>query len=327
MPQFLPKDAKDLLWKMLTVDPTQRITMAEIKSHPWFLSNSLHVATSLPMVPEIGGPISPDDIDEEIMRSVASLGMGEESEVRDVLTSLTPNMTQAYYHLLLVRKHKPPESFMDQHRKKHLSRSRGNSAPNLTPLIISPPPPIQIQSQSTNVSPATTPVMSPRLSPRFQDLNRNRRNSTASPPITIAATVSRFHRLKMEEINGSPEMTPGSPIIGSNPKKSWFSNFFQKAGEREGEDPDPVQPLGISTMRSLPEIVQQLEDAMRSLNLSWEMASSNIFKVKSDAPHVRIIIDITSTGTGAHFINFTPGDGTAADYQKVVEGIQREMSL
>lgn len=40
MPQFLPKDVKDLLWKMMTVDPSKRATIEDVKRHPWFLSNS-----------------------------------------------------------------------------------------------------------------------------------------------------------------------------------------------------------------------------------------------------------------------------------------------
>ncbi|PVV02324.1 hypothetical protein BB560_003226 [Smittium megazygosporum] len=35
MPQYLTEDAADLLNKMLTVSPKKRITMSEIKSHPW----------------------------------------------------------------------------------------------------------------------------------------------------------------------------------------------------------------------------------------------------------------------------------------------------
>ncbi len=41
MPQFLHKDIKDLIWKMLTVDPSKRITIAEIKEHPWYKTHSL----------------------------------------------------------------------------------------------------------------------------------------------------------------------------------------------------------------------------------------------------------------------------------------------
>ena len=35
-PIFLSKEAKDLLFKILNVDPKKRITIAEIRKHPWY---------------------------------------------------------------------------------------------------------------------------------------------------------------------------------------------------------------------------------------------------------------------------------------------------
>lgn len=40
MPQFLNKDIKELIWRMMTVDPSKRITIQEIKENPWFRSNN-----------------------------------------------------------------------------------------------------------------------------------------------------------------------------------------------------------------------------------------------------------------------------------------------
>ncbi|KAJ4455599.1 putative SNF1-related protein kinase catalytic subunit alpha KIN10 [Paratrimastix pyriformis] len=39
LPSYLPSDARDLVARMLTVDPMRRITMTEIRHHPWFLKN------------------------------------------------------------------------------------------------------------------------------------------------------------------------------------------------------------------------------------------------------------------------------------------------
>lgn len=49
MPQYLHKDAKDLLWKMLTVDPAKRITITEIKQHPFFRGSSDNVPPFVPL--------------------------------------------------------------------------------------------------------------------------------------------------------------------------------------------------------------------------------------------------------------------------------------
>lgn len=50
MPQFLHKDAKDLISKMLIVEPSNRITIPQIKEHPWFRSNNTLITIFLPPV-------------------------------------------------------------------------------------------------------------------------------------------------------------------------------------------------------------------------------------------------------------------------------------
>lgn len=47
MPQFLHKDVKDLITRMLVVDPSKRITITQIKEHPWFKSNALEVPKNM----------------------------------------------------------------------------------------------------------------------------------------------------------------------------------------------------------------------------------------------------------------------------------------
>ena len=40
MPKFLSEPAKDLINRMLQPHPLKRITIAEIKKHPWFSLNA-----------------------------------------------------------------------------------------------------------------------------------------------------------------------------------------------------------------------------------------------------------------------------------------------
>ncbi|MFO0116194.1 MAG: hypothetical protein ACK521_00740 [bacterium] len=36
MPEFISGDGADLIKRILTTDPTKRITVEQIKQHPWF---------------------------------------------------------------------------------------------------------------------------------------------------------------------------------------------------------------------------------------------------------------------------------------------------
>ena len=39
IPDFISKDVQDLLTRILTTDPEKRLSINEIKSHPWFSIN------------------------------------------------------------------------------------------------------------------------------------------------------------------------------------------------------------------------------------------------------------------------------------------------
>ena len=52
MPPFLQKDIKELIWRMMTVDPAKRIGVQEIKEHPWFRSNNSEILNLQIIPPE-----------------------------------------------------------------------------------------------------------------------------------------------------------------------------------------------------------------------------------------------------------------------------------
>lgn len=53
IPSWVPAEARDLIWRMLTVDPAQRITTAQIQQHPWFVGAAPAPAPAVePMVAE-----------------------------------------------------------------------------------------------------------------------------------------------------------------------------------------------------------------------------------------------------------------------------------
>jgi len=45
MPQFLNRDLQDLISKMLTVDPEQRISIHDVRTHPWYLRRTPRPST------------------------------------------------------------------------------------------------------------------------------------------------------------------------------------------------------------------------------------------------------------------------------------------
>ncbi|CAO3610669.1 unnamed protein product [Cunninghamella echinulata] len=77
MPKNLPSDAKDLIEKILVIDPRKRLTMEQVQSHPWFTAEKPENPSFLPDPPtaeEIGSPVSnASEIDDRILATLKDL--------------------------------------------------------------------------------------------------------------------------------------------------------------------------------------------------------------------------------------------------------------
>jgi serine/threonine protein kinase len=108
MPAFLPKEAQDLINKMITVDVSKRITMQGIKEHPWFKSNNPLPQNTMVLVSVEEMQADPLEdlsmIDDEILRSLKALGLGSEVDIQLALTARKPNVIMVFYRLLEMRK-------------------------------------------------------------------------------------------------------------------------------------------------------------------------------------------------------------------------------
>lgn len=106
MPPYLSAEAQDLISKMLTLDPKKRITIRQIREHPWFIANHLNVPITPPIV-DVSITNQVSDIDEEIVRSLVCLGWTQESDLMKALGSSHPNIEKTFYWLLDERKNNP----------------------------------------------------------------------------------------------------------------------------------------------------------------------------------------------------------------------------
>jgi hypothetical protein len=120
IPDSVPKDAADLIRKMLVINPVKRITIKEIEQHPWF--NKLPYNSKLsgdsplrtPPSPESIKPFKPEDIpslDLEILNSLNILGYGTEEEIIRALMETTPNYEKVFYWVLKQRKNEILENY------------------------------------------------------------------------------------------------------------------------------------------------------------------------------------------------------------------------
>lgn len=118
MPNELPSDAKDLISRMLEVEPEKRITMAEIQAHPWMTrrpSRSIHGAPPYipPSISQIDHPVaSRRDVDPDILSNLRTLWNGAaEADIVDALLSPEKTWEKVFYTLLCKYRTRNLENF------------------------------------------------------------------------------------------------------------------------------------------------------------------------------------------------------------------------
>lgn len=90
IPDYVGEDARDLITRMLAVDPVKRITIPEITGHPFFTSNLSRYLQPLPQLPALGNLSSlvspPAPVNFEVIE-----GLGRVEE--DIVDELSARMS------------------------------------------------------------------------------------------------------------------------------------------------------------------------------------------------------------------------------------------
>jgi len=260
MPTSLPETIKDLLWKMLTVDPTKRITIEMIKAHPALQLSApfnSQIQYPAPLPSEITQPVDlHSSLDEEIVRSLQALGWGDSVSLQAALASPTPSFQKVFYRLLQERKN-------DKNNSQQSERS--------SPYPVTQP-------QSIPSYPVSSPFAIPGRSP------------ASSSPISIGGRLGL----------GIPTSSPvsNSPIIGSSPKKTWFSSLFSSFKEKPPIE-ERERSIGTSSSFTLKttsapdEIMTELQQALQSLQIIFQPTQPNLLLAKYDGPDVACAVEFS----------------------------------
>lgn len=113
MPDYIMPEGRDLIRRMLVVDPDNRISMKQIIQHPWFLPNSpINSDYERDQDRSHFNPVTDeDDIDQDIINSLKMLGWEDEGELIEKLMNSIENQEKVYYNLLCKRKIEFYENF------------------------------------------------------------------------------------------------------------------------------------------------------------------------------------------------------------------------
>ncbi|PKA66206.1 SNF1-related protein kinase catalytic subunit alpha KIN10 [Apostasia shenzhenica] len=96
LPSHLSPSARDLIPRMLVVDPMKRMTIREIREHPWFQA---HLPRYL-AVPPPDTVQQAKKVDEDILQEVVKMGFEKNQVVESLHNRIQNEATVAYYLLL-----------------------------------------------------------------------------------------------------------------------------------------------------------------------------------------------------------------------------------
>ncbi|KAF4390794.1 hypothetical protein G4B88_015684 [Cannabis sativa] len=96
LPMSLPPGARDLIRRILVVDPTRRMTIPQICQHPWFKARlPCYLAVFPPSTNQLA-----KKIDEQILQKVIDKGFDKNQLIQSLLNRVQNKATVAYYLLL-----------------------------------------------------------------------------------------------------------------------------------------------------------------------------------------------------------------------------------
>lgn len=134
LPSHLSHGARDLIPRMLVVDPMKRITIPEIRQHSWFKT---HLPRYLAVPP-------PDPVqlikkfDEDVLHAVLELGVDKNHLIESLRNRIQNDATVAYYLLFDNRSHVSSGYLGAEFQESMDSQSAGLNTENTLRLAVGP---------------------------------------------------------------------------------------------------------------------------------------------------------------------------------------------
>ncbi|MBN3319599.1 SIK2 kinase, partial [Atractosteus spatula] len=229
IPYFMTEDCEHLIRRMLVLDPSKRLTVAQIKEHRWM---TLEVPVQRPVLyqqavaaPE-EGEAAVGEHNEQVLRLMHSLGIDQHKTIES-LQNKSYNHFAAIYYLLVERLKSHRSSFPVDQRLDARQRRPSTIAEQTVVKASSAPPPVGLLPQSVRLlrSPAlpqasadsfTFPQSPCAPEPSLME------EEVGTPQASCSRLCSGFYRDFEEngsrQLRRSPQVTPG-PDTSEEPER------------------------------------------------------------------------------------------------------------
>ncbi|KAI3520865.1 hypothetical protein L1887_10317 [Cichorium endivia] len=146
LPSHLSPGARDLIPRLLVVDPMKRMTIPEIRAHPWFQAH-------LPRYLAVPPPDSMQQVkktDEDILNEVIKMGFDRDGLVESLRNRVQNEGTVAYY-LLLDNRFRNSNSYLGAEFQKPAEGYRSVNSNEASVSVLSQRPSGYMDFQGTNL--------------------------------------------------------------------------------------------------------------------------------------------------------------------------------
>ncbi|NXL87924.1 SIK2 kinase, partial [Alectura lathami] len=163
IPYFMSEECEHLIRRMLVLDPSKRLTIAQIKEHKWML---IEVPAQRPVLYPAGQENEPSlgEYNEQVLRLMHSLGIDQQKtiEVNQTQAVICPcyNHFAAIYYLLVERLKSHRSSFPVEQRLDARQRRPSTIAEQTVAKAQAVVPPVNLRSQNARLlrSPGLPPA-------------------------------------------------------------------------------------------------------------------------------------------------------------------------
>lgn len=255
MPEWLEPASKDLIWRMLEVDPEKRIKMADIMRHPWFTNNGTEssvnpVSTSLDSLQM--EELTLDTIDIDILGNLKTLWfeLSEQDIIKELLAP-GPSWQKTFYTLLVAHRENHSADDEDDMNDDILDEQivTASAVPAHALLSTTSAAKTLEKPRPRRTSDAAGATSAP-ASPRLESVEMDRRHSTPEKGSVYHTTPRRPDNVTPPKV-ASPHVRPANPSPRLRPSPldspaSTLDSAFVSASKLKVASPTKPRALGSS---------------------------------------------------------------------------------
>ncbi|PRP85502.1 hypothetical protein PROFUN_06871 [Planoprotostelium fungivorum] len=308
LPDHVSTECKQLIGRMLTVDPKKRATIAEVRQSAWV--NRGYASLPQSCLP-VRTALAESDIDKTILKKMEDLGFTAKEITADLMANKTSSNALVMYYLMFDRAER------DRNEKGSFSPSRRISS-------------LSLVDNSSHGSIESDEMRSPNGRPKSVNLSN------------VSNSISIGHSPSGSPKSGGGTIRTKSPLLSifkrdKDPRQQYRGSYDPEMGDIKPADAEGKLRVAkgaftfeTTTNRPLQEITEELERVLGAMGMLWKRGKrGHSYKVKLIKKNLKLEIEICKVEKmeGLKGIKFKRVRGDTWEYKNLYQQICQNLKL